>query len=235
MVNQVQNTKTATSVWEVLLKKWFIILIVFALCFGASVAYSFIKIKPVYTAQTSIVLKMAISDNVNASTNTNNATLAKKNLPTVKECLKSAKVAASANEYYNETTQAEGQNLDKASISVDYGEKSMIFILGYTDLSEEKAKAKLGAIIETAPLILAEEIEAESIDLVPVQNEYSVSVSDGKFSAMLIGGAIGLVLGVAVALLVHLLDNKVRSKEDLEEVSGLSVIAYIDREDGKAK
>ncbi len=230
MENYAQNKKSH-SLWKALLKKWFVIVIAFVLFLGGSIIDSYRTYKPTYTASTSIMLKMAVSNDINASSNTNNATLAKKNLPTVKECLTSTKVATVANAYYNSTNEKEGlYNINKGSIRVYYGEKSMIFTLGYSDASEEQAKAKLKAVIESAPMILAAEIEAESVDLVPVQNEYDVSVSSKGTRKIIIGGVVGILIGAGLAMLIYVLDNKVRDKEELEELTQSSVIAFIENE-----
>ncbi len=228
MINETQNQKSNFSLWKILIRKWFIIVISLALCLGASITYSLIKVKPVYTASTSIVLKMAISNDVNSSTNTNNATLAKKNLPTVKECITSTKVAELANEYYNATYQTEGNNISKRLIIVKYSGTSMIFTLSYSDYNKDDAAKKLGAIIAAAPEELEEKIEAENIDLVTVQNDYTFSVSDNKATIIIAGIIVGFVLGVAIALLIYMLDNKLRRGEELEEVVGASVLAYIE-------
>ncbi len=230
MEYEAQSNNSNFSIWKALIKKWFIIAIAFVICFGVAIAYSAIKIKPVYTAQTSIVLKLAISGDIVASNNTNNATLAKRNFPTVKESLKSAQCAEVANAHYNEKNGTVGNNISKGAIQVRYGEKSMIFTLGYTDVSADVAKAKLESIIETAPGILETVIEANSVDLVPVQNVYDISVSDQKSMIIPLGAIVGLVLGVGIALLICLLDNKVRKKEDIEDLTGVNVIACVNSE-----
>ncbi len=229
-MNNDVNVKSGSSIWKALLRKWFIVVIIAAICAGIAVAYSAIKIKPVYTASTSIVLKMTISDDNNTSTNTNNATLAKKNLPTVKEIIESYSVAEKANEFYNQANSKEGNNVSYGAINVSYGEKSMIFTLSYTDLSKENAGAKLKAVIETAPAILETRIEAETVDLVPVQNTYSYSSSDRTSTVIIMGVLIGLVLGVGVVLVMYLLDNKVSSREELEQITGANVLAYIEND-----
>ncbi len=232
MAEQVNDKKAGLSMWRVLLRKWFIILIAMVLCLGGATAYSILKIKPIYTAKTSIVLKMAVTQDMGtntSNTNINNATLVKKNLPTVKECILSAKMTTACNEYYNEINGTTGNNISKGAISVSYGESSMIFSLSYTDVSEELASKKLSAIVNVSPEILGAEIKAESLDLVPVQNFYDVSVSDGTAKVISIGGVIGIVLGVGVALLIYLLDNKISTKEELEEVVGTDILGYIEK------
>ncbi len=226
----VQDKNTALSIWKALLKRWFLIVIALIIGLGASIAYSLVKIKPVYTATTSIVLKLAMSDKIESGDNTNNASLAKRNLPTVKECLISSKCADAANAYYNVANNTRGSNVFKSGIQVSYGDSSMIFTLGYTDATEELAREKLEAVIVAAPSILAEEIEAESVDLIPVQKGYDVSASDNKARTIVIGGIAGFVMGVGLALLIYLLDNKVRTKEEIESLTGVTVIAYINND-----
>ncbi len=230
MSNENQKAKSNAHFWKSFARKWFIILLVTLLFAGVSVGYSVAKIKPIYTASTSVVLKMTISDSGNVSTNTNNATLAKKNLPTVKECIESKKAASKANEYYNQINEKTGDNISKGAISVKHGDTSMIFTLSYSDLDKQSAVEKLSAVIETAPSILVNEIEAGSVDLVPVQNEFSVYSSSRKATVIVIGTILGLMVGVVAVLIICVLDNKIRNREELEELTGSNVIAYIQSE-----
>lgn len=230
MSNLVQNEKSNNSLWKGLIKNWFVIVIAFVIGLGAAFAYSFVKIKPVYTAETAIVLKATISNNVSASTNTSNATLSKNLLPTLKECLKSARAEEVANAYYNDLYQTQGKQISKGALGVRYGEMSMIFMLSYADANEQLAKQKLQAVINslTETQFLNVVMEAEDVSLVPVQNELNVSVSDAKAKIITVGAMAGLAIGVMLTLIIHVFDNKVRSAEELEELTGSSVLSYID-------
>ena len=230
MSNFVQNEKSSNSLWKGLIKNWFIIAIAFVLCLGASFAYAQVKIKPVYTAKTAIVLKATISNNVSASTNTSNATLSKNLLPTLKECLKSARAEQVANDYYNQLNNTQGKQISKGSLGVNYGDSSMIFTLSYSSSDQQLAKKKLEAYINslTETQFLNDVMEAEDVALVPVQNQLNVSTSDATAKTITLGGLLGLAIGMGITFLIYIFDNKIRSAEELEEIIGSSVLSYID-------
>ena len=218
-MSETNTNERNVSFWSIIYKKLVLIILIAVLFALLGLGYALTYVKPVYTAQTSLILKMEVSD-VGLSTNTNNATLAKKYFPAIKEVVTSPKVISEA-----------GKNISANNLAITYGDSSMIFTLSYTDATPELAKEKLFAVIETAKVVLQNDkiIEAKSVELVELQTDANVSVYNSLASSVIIGVAIGALIGVAIAFLLYFLDNTVKDKTEMEETTGVPVIAYIDK------
>ena len=56
-----------------------------------------------------------------------------------------------------------------------------------------------------------------------------ININTNRTMYVLVGFLGGLVLGVVVAIMVFVLDNKVKDGYELEEITGSSVIAIIEK------
>jgi len=89
--------------------------------------------------------------------------------------------------------------------------RSLINVLGSTETSTDATSYLDGKII--------------------IDKEAYLPVTPGEYSnpsAPIIGVAIGLILSVAIVLLVYKLDDSVKSKEELERLTGVMFITYIE-------
>ena len=222
-MNENTTNERVIPFWKIIYKKLTLIILLAVLVGLLGFGYALTNVKPVYTAQTSLILKMEVSD-AGLSTNTNNATLAKKYFPAIKEVITSPRVIS-------ETKEKTGKQVNVSNLSITYGDSSMIFTLGYSDETPELAKEKLFAVIETAKVVLQNDkiIEAKSVELVELQTDANVSVYNSLASSVVIGVAIGALIGVAIAFLLYFLDNTVKDKTEMEEATGVPVIAYIEK------
>ncbi len=227
MSDNMQKREKSFPALQIIIKKWFIILLVAVVFFGLALTYSVLKVHPTYTAKASVVLKLTVSDQ-GASENSNNATLVKKNLPTVKASIESNRTITLSNQNYNTQNEKTGENIQIKSVSVEHDDKSMIFSIAYTDKTPADAKAKLKAVIESSPAVLSEVIEAETVDLVLVQNYFDVYTSDSSVTFVAVGTLIGVALGVALVFLIYALDNTVKDREELEELTGVSILSCLE-------
>jgi capsular polysaccharide biosynthesis protein len=59
-----------------------------------------------------------------------------------------------------------------------------------------------------------------------------VSTSSSKMKTILVFGVISVVAGVVVVYIKNLLDNTVKTKEDLNRITGVDLLASIDKQGG---
>jgi len=208
----------------------FIILttVLFALC---GLGYSLITVKPVHTVSRSYILRATVAEEslANGSYATNNATLGKIYIPMVEAVITSPEVIAKVNEAYNNSEDP----IVASAVKITYTEKSLIFKMSYSDASEEIASQKLNYLYEIAKAELPDSITASDVSLIPTSKNYSASVSSNFTDNIIISAAIGLVVSVLIALVLYVLDNTVKDKTEFEALTGINVIAYIDKDDGK--
>ena len=210
---------------------WIIILAgVLGACMGFGVNKLFAK--PTYTA-TATVLLIANLDDTNASSSAQtNATLAQMFLPETARLIRSPAYVNKANEKLDQADLTDIGYINARRIGLTVND-TLIFKITYTDATEQGAITKLKAIIATAEENLADPligIQASNVNLKPMYNEGAIKApkNSSLTSYVLIGAAAGLVLSAAILLLINALDNTVKSKEDLEEIAGASVVAYIE-------
>lgn len=201
-----------------------IAIIVIAGVLGA--LYGFLTVKPVYTAKCDAIFNVRL-DNSEQIMSGNNSSFAKKALPTFSDFITSPAVENAARQ------QSKDYGISRGAVSVTYGNDSLKISISYTAGTADLAEKRLDAYIEAADAQFKEKTpypEVKSIALVKLQNNYRITQSSGASNYVLIGIVGGVVLGVAIAVLRYLLDNKMKDKAEIEEITGVSLLSYIDKQ-----
>lgn len=218
------TSKPASTFWKLVYSNILVMIIIAILCSAIGVGLAFIKGKPHYTAECDIILKLAVDSKgySDEQTMSNNTTLAKNYLPTIKDVIlspKTVKQACSYNEY----------DITSANIGVSFGSDSLIFTLSYKDNDSESAKLKLEDVLRASQDKLTEEkpIVATEIKLVKTQGDLVVSEGNNRSTYILLGIVAGVVIAFGFVIIKFLFENKVSSAEELEELTGSAVLSYI--------
>ncbi|MBQ7236739.1 MAG: hypothetical protein IJX03_06280 [Clostridia bacterium] len=229
------ETERSIPVFKILYKNLLLIVMITVLCALIGLGYSVMRVKPTYTATRSVILRTTMNENTSSNL-TNEASLAKLYLPNVAKLIKSPDVVNEVNEVYAASAN-EGEKVKRGAISVYYGEQSFIFSISYTDRSPELAQEKLDVLIETFSNSSKFQagIQADQAKLIHTQKQSTVTKSNSYVKFTAIGAIAGLVIAVAVVFVMYLLDNTVRDKAEFEELTGVDVIAYINKEKPKKK
>lgn len=126
-----------------------------------------------------------------------------------------------------------GQEMDikfnPGSVNMSYSDKSLIFTLAYTDVSPELASGKLDALIETVAKDLYIYVQASNVTLVSMQNENNIEMSFNRSKFVVLGGGVGAVVSITLVLVLYILDNTLKSKEELEQITGVDVLGVIEK------
>ena len=221
-----KSTRNTLPVYMLSLRRIVLIIMITVLCALIGLLYSVVKVDPVYTATRSVILRTAVDVDNKASSVTNNVTLAKIYLPVVSETIKSPKVIDKANSNY------QGGTISSGAVSVEYGELSLIFKISYRDVSSAKAKEKLEVLIEAVKDVISEQdvVNAQRATLISVQIDADIAVRNDFFKYVIYGALIGIVISLIVIVLIYILDNTVKDKQEFEELTGVDVLAYIDEQ-----
>ena len=90
--------------------------------------------------------------------------------------------------------------------------------------------------IDTVSDEISKYIKAEDVKLIHTQRDSDVTKTEYYTNYTVIGLVSGLVISMVIVFLIYALDNTVRSKSEFEEMTGMSVVAFIDKDvDKKAK
>ena len=207
------ETEKSFPFFKILLKNALLIILTTILCALIGLGYCVMKVPPTYTASCSLILRTEIG------------------------LIKSPGLLLEADDNYAKKYEGEEQSLSKGAISVNYGEKSLIFSITYTDLSRELAEKKLNVLIDTfsTSKIVSSGIMADNVKFIRTQKDVDVVSNTSYVKYTIIGAVAGVVISVIATLIVYALDNTVRDKKEFEELTGVSVVAYINKERTKKK
>ncbi len=218
-----ETTEKEFPIFRILYRNLLLIIIVTVIGLLAGLGVAAVLAKPSYTATKKVMFVAKYSDS--ASSAGNDMVLAKIYLPNTVEKLKSPLFIGTANELY----KGEGQ-IKAGAIGYEYGAESLIFSLSYTDANKDLVEQKLQAVIDSAKVNLQNPniTVAKDATLKVVENRASVVTNSNFETYIILGGLIGLVGVVLFVLLRNALDTTMRDKEEIERITGSSLIACIE-------
>ena len=238
-VNTVYADQSAEGSFVKLLRllRRFIVLIIAVTVLGTAVglAFAFLKDKTVYTQSKAVI----VIAKIDGRPTTTNISLTNKYMETIQQDLTTPIFVESANDIYRETySDGEGgldeehapyKGISAGAIGVTTGD-GIIITLSYSDYDAKIAADKLEAFIAAAEnqIKTKKYIAADQTDFVSIQSVPDTSSSNGFWRYLLLGVFGGAVLGVALALLISVLDNTVKSKEEIERLTECNVIGFIE-------
>ena len=190
---------------------------------SVGIVYGVLFVKPVYTARCDAIFR--IDEYTGTNSISKETSMAKTFLLTLSKFIKSPDVEREA--------RKSDSAIRRRSVDVSYKTDSLIITISYKSDSPEDAKAKLEHYIAAADTQFHQQEplgDVKEISLVKLQNEYAVYESNNGYRYVFFGFVAGLVLGVGFAMLRYLLDNKLKDKEELEELTGVSLLSYIDKQ-----
>lgn len=201
----------------------FIVLIVICTVLGTALGLgvAFVKDKKVYKQSKSVVVIASID----GKAMTTNISLTKKWMSSIPTIIKTPIFIDKANAEYG------GSGSDKiSSLSIGVSANdNMIFTISYSDYDKDVAEKKLNAYIKAVEQEITNGyITADNVAFTDIDNVPKTSESNGFVKYVLLGIIGGLVVGAAIAFLIYLFDSTVSSKSELERLTGVTVVAYID-------
>ena len=194
-----------------------------------SVLYNVLYVKPVYTVSRSVILRTELVENDEEATN---AALGELVIVQMEQHFTSSDYVNRANEKFKEQNPDVKSSISAGAISIIYGEGSLIFKIAYSDLDKDLAAKKLIAIYDVNDEYFEEKLDF-NVELISTDNSendssrFVVSVSNATMKYVFLGLGLGIVIAMAVVLIKNALDNTVKDSFELEELTGITVIAAI--------
>lgn len=230
MTNNISSEKTLStkkSLFSLLYKNLFVIILAVILGILMGLGVGVLKEKPIYTEGTSVMLLAEVDSSSETASNTQDMALSQYWLSDINEILRSDSFVKVVNQSYKENG-GEGQ-ISAGAINVTYSsDYSLIFSISYTDVDEALAGKKLNAVISEAKEYLKDKLVADNVELKETTNKNFKSVSYDYKSYLIIGALAGLLLSVGFYVVRFLLDNTVKDKAEIEELTGVNVFACIE-------
>lgn len=119
-------------------------------------------------------------------------------------------------------------------VSVTAVDSTQVMKIAVQDENPAQAKAIAAKIVEIAPNIIQDAVEAGSVKVISDARVGEKPVSPNKTTNTAIAGLVGLALSVGIVFLKEMLNNTFKADDDIQKHLGftvLGVIPYVEMED----
>ncbi len=120
-------------------------------------------------------------------------------------------------------------------VSVDAVDDTQVMQISLDGADPAWARQVVDEITKVAPDIIVDKVEAGSVKVISQATVTSKPVSPNISRNTAIAGLVGLVLCLAVVFLRELLDNKIKSEDDIKKYLDLTVVGVIPVYEGGKK
>lgn len=213
--------------WEVLRKRWVIVLILPIIAALTSGVISFYIIKPVYQASTTLIVgKKAAESGLDATQMLdNNVLLANQQLAkTYATIAQSRTVEQNVIKALGLSLTVEG--LD-SMISINPVKTTEILEIQVTNTNPELAASIANTMSQEFSKAVIEIKKVDSVSIVDPAVTPAKPVKPNKQLNVLIAFVVGLMTSVGLVFLLEYMDNTVKTSEDIEKLLGIPVLGVI--------
>jgi len=213
--------------WEVLQKRWVIVVVLPLIAALTSGIISFWVIKPVYQASTTLIVGQKASDTTKnaAQMLDNNVLLANQQLAkTYATIAQSRTVEQNVIKALNLPLTV--QNFDKL-ISITQVKTTEILEVQVTNTNPELAASIANTMSQEFSKAVIEIKKVDSVSIVDKAVIPDKPVKPNKTLNVLIAFVVGLMASVGLVFMLEYLDNTIKSTSDVEQLLGIPVLGVI--------
>lgn len=213
--------------WEVLKKRWLIVITIPLIAALTSGIISYFIIKPVYQASTTLIVgKKATEEGAAAAQMLdNNVLLANQQLAkTYATIARSRTVEENVINDLNLTMTVE--QLDKL-ISVDQVNTTEVLEIKVDNTDPKQAASIANAMVSEFSKAVIEIKKVDSVSIVDKAVPPDIPVKPKKTLNIAIAFVVGLMAAVGLAFLLEYFDNTVKTSQDVETLLGIPVLGVI--------
>ena len=216
------------QLWEILKKRWVIVIVIPLIAALTSGVISFFVLKPVYEASTTLIVGKKAADDAAQQAGAlldYNVLMANKQLAkTYGAIAKSRTVEQKVIDKLNIPLTTE--ELDE-KIKVDPVQDTEVLQIAVQDYDPGLAAKIANATAEEFSEMVIDVKKVDSVSIIDKAVPPAHPVKPNKKLNVLIAFAVGLMAAVGLAFLLEFLDNTVKDENDVEELLGLPVLGII--------
>lgn len=219
---------TLSDIIALLKKRWRLLVAVPVACAVVMAAYSFLFMKDVYTATTSMYVMAGKSADQSAGGSTSTSTNLYSDLNASQMITKDVADLLTGNRIKKQTAQdLDLANLDDYDISVQSTDDSRVINLSVTS-SDAQGAVKVAKQLSSNVSSLAQDaMGVESVNVLETPEEPAQPSGPNRKLYIAIAAIAGLFAAVEIVFIADSLNTKVRSEEALEEATGLPILARV--------
>lgn len=209
------------DIFKILFKRWWIIFIFAIICGAASYIWTNYYTVPLYSASTTLYVgKNTDQFGIQYS----DLSLGSNLIYDYREIVKSKLVAY---EVIDELGLRMSAGALAGRISVNQKDMTRVIQITVTDPDPQMAMDIANTVAEVFKRKVVEIMQLENVQVIDKAELPRFPVSPNKRMNYLVGILAGLVLGVGLVFLIEFLDDTVKTPEDVQKYTGLSVIGTI--------
>ena len=212
--------------FSIIKKKWYIMAILCVICVAISSVYSFFIAKPVYQAETTLIVKTEKVEGTNTVSSDQIKTTQQLAL-TYGEIIKSRKVLEDVIKNLN---LKESYGSLSSKISVSTVTDTQIIKVSVQDTNKSNA----AKIANEIPKVFAKEAiriaDANGVEVIDKAQTPVNPVSPNKKMNILIAGVLGVMIGLFIIFIIEFLNTKIKTPQDIEKELGLPLLGVVPEE-----
>ena len=215
------------EIFALLLHKVWIIILAAVVCGAVGFLYSYFLITPQYQSTTKVyILNKQNSTSVTYSDVQLSTTLSKdyEQLVTSRYVIEGVINDLKLDETYESLVKR---------VSASNATDTRIIAITVTDPEPEQAQKIANSVRDLAAKHITEVMDIEAVNVVDQANLPDEPVSPSIPKWTIIGVLVGIVISAAVIIIQHLLDDTIKTSEDIERYLGLSTLALIPVNEGQ--
>lgn len=215
------------EIFGVLLHRLWIIIVAALVCGAVAFMLSFFIITPQYQSTTKVYIlnKQNASGSVTYSDVQLSATLSKdyEQLVTSRYVIEGVIKELNLDETYESLV---------GRVSASNATDTRIIAITVTDPDPAQAQRMANSVRDLAAKHITDVMDIEAVNVVDQANLPDSPVSPSISKWTIIGALVGIIISAAVIIIQHLLDDTIKTSEDVEKYLGLSTLALIPVNEG---
>ena len=225
-----EETISLQEIFKLLKKKAVLIASMFFVGIGLSALITFFVITPKYSAGAQLIATSKNTDSV--STDNINSNLMMIN--TYKDFIKGRVVTEAASKELAKEIGFTGTSEDvKNMINVEQTQSSQMFTIVVTSENPKEAATVANVVANIFKDEAGEYTDADKVSVISEAETPKNPVSPNKTVNLALGGILGIIIGVGLALLSQLFNRTIKSTDFVTENLGISILGQIPLMDGK--
>lgn len=217
------------DIFRILLRKWWVIFICIVIFGAAAYIWTNYYVVPMYNASTTLYVGKN-TDQIGIETT--DLYLGSNLILDYREIAKSKLVAY---EVIDELGLRMSAGALAGRISVNQRDATRVIQISITDSNPQMAMDIANTVAEVFRRKVIEIMQVENVQVIDKAELPIFPVSPNKQLNYMIGIILGLAIGVGVIFLIEFLDDTVKTPEDVEKYTGLTVIGTIPVFQGKGR
>lgn len=220
-----EETVSLDEIFQLLKKKWALIVSMMILGIITSTAITLFLMTPKYSAETQLIVQTKNADaNINTDKINSNLLL----INTYKDLIKSPSVIEKAKDKLEKSGMANiTEDYLTSAVSVEQNQNSQLFSIKAVTSDPTESAAVANTVSEVFQEEAVKMTETSKISIASKATPNNKAVSPNKKVNIAIGAVLGLIVGVMFALLGELLNRTVRSEEFVTDTLGLPILGVL--------